>query len=359
MRKTATKLLGGKTEMRKKSQIILLLVFMLVILSACGGKNSPSGSASGAPSGTASGSNASAKPVSFSYGISSWIGYAPLYLAKEKGIFEKNGIDVNLVKMEGAADRRTALAANRIQGYSTTVDSHVMTAASDVAVVQVAALDDSFGGDGIVANKEIKSLKDLVGKSVAVETGGGASFFWFLYLLQTEGIKYDDIKVQNLSAGDAGAAFVAKKVDAAVTWEPWLTKAKNTDFGSVLISSDKTPGVIADTIGIRKDFIEKNPQAVKAFVKSWYDALDYYKNNQDEAIAIMAKSMDQTADEFKAALTGVQYYDQAKNKEYFGTKEKPGKLRELTELSSKLWMQYKLIDKQPNIDDLIDYSFIQ
>ena len=98
-----------------------------------------------------------AEPIKL--GMSSWIGYAPLYLAKEKGFFQKQGIDVEIVVIESPADRRAAFAADKIQGMATTVDTHVMTAAAEnpIPVKQVLALDDSHGGDGIVAKKEIKT----------------------------------------------------------------------------------------------------------------------------------------------------------------------------------------------------------
>ncbi|WP_236719604.1 ABC transporter substrate-binding protein [Neobacillus mesonae] len=295
----------------------------------------------------------------FSIAVSTWVGFAPLYIAKEKGLFKKNGIDVDLVKMESVADRRSSLAANRIQGFVTTVDTHIVTAASDVPVVQVFATDDSNGGDGIVAKKGINSIKDLRGKSVAVQTDGGASFFWFLYLLKEQGIDYKEINAQNMTAGDAGAAFIAKKVDAAVTWEPWLSKAKQSDFGNVLLSSDASPGVITGTLGMRADFVKQNPKAVKAITKSWFEAIEYYKTNREESLKIMGKAMGQSPAELEESLKGVKFYDEKANKTYFGTKENPGKIYDLTKLSIEFWLDQKLIDKEPNIDELIDYSFVQ
>ena len=292
-------------------------------------------------------------------GVATWVGYAPLYIAEEKGIFEKNGINVELMKMESNTDRRTALAAKRIQGFASTVDTHVVSAASNVPAVQVVALDESYGGDGIVAKKEIKSLKDLKGKRVAVQTDGGASFFWFLYLLKQEGIDFKEIDAQNMTAGDAGAAFIANKVDAAVTWEPWLTKAKKTDFGSVLATSDISPGVITSTIAMHQDYVKENPKAVKALVKSWFEAVEYYKTNREDALKIMGKAMGQTTEELEESLKGVRFYDEAKNKEYFGTKEQLGQLYELSKLSSEFWKEQQLIKKEPNMDELIDYSFIR
>ncbi|SFG70183.1 ABC transporter substrate-binding protein [Sporolactobacillus nakayamae] len=291
-------------------------------------------------------------------GISSWIGFAPMYLAEEKGFFEKNGVKVKLQTIQSASDRRTAMAANRIQGFFTTVDTHVMTAAANIPVYQVLALDTSSGGDGLVAKKDIKSFADLKGKKVAIDTSGGASYFWFMYMLDQNNMTMDDVQIVNMSAGDAGAAFVGGKVDAAVTWQPWLTKAEKTSFGHVLLSSDKTPGLIVDSLGLRKDFVDENPKLVQGIVNAWYDALDYAKENPDEADKIMAKSMGQTVKDFKATEPDVTFYDKAGNSKYFGTKSDPGLIYDVTDKAATFWKKVKLISKQPKATDLINGDFV-
>ncbi|MEQ8199050.1 MAG: ABC transporter substrate-binding protein, partial [Clostridiaceae bacterium] len=302
---------------------------------------------------------ASTSNAAVNIGVSSWIGFAPFYVAKEKGIFEKNGVNVNLQTIQSIADRRTALAADRIQGFGCTVDAHVITEAQGVPVSQVLALDTSSGGDGIVAKLDIKEFKDLKGKQVALDMSGGASYFWFHYLLDKNNMTIDDIKIVNMSAGDAGAAFVAGKVDAAITWQPWLSKAKETSFGHVLIDSKETPGVIVDSLAFSDKFIKENPDAVQKIVDSWFDALEFIKNNQDEGNSIMAKALGETKEEFEATLPDVEFYDKQKNKEYFGDESKQGKLWEVCKKAEDLWFKTKVIDKQPEIKDVIDASFIK
>jgi NitT/TauT family transport system substrate-binding protein len=92
--------------------------------------------------------------------VSVWLGYAPLYLAKEEGFFHKRGLDVHVVVINSPVDRRAAFAADRIQGFATTVDTLVMTAAAEtrIPVRQVLVLDVSHGADGLVAKKEIKTI---------------------------------------------------------------------------------------------------------------------------------------------------------------------------------------------------------
>lgn len=287
-------------------------------------------------------------------GQASWIGYAPLYLADQKGFFDDHGADVDVQFFESKSDSKSALAAGRIQGMSTTVDTHVMSAASGMDISIVLALDTSDGGDGLSALKDIKDIPSLKGHTVALDTSGGASYFWFQYLLQKEGMTLDDVEVVNMSSGDAGAAFVAGEVDAAVTWEPWLSKAKETDNGSVLIDSSETPGIIVDALAMDKEFAAKYPGTVKAIVEGWYDALAYMESDPDDAYKIMMEyTGDESADDLKASMEEVKFYDKDGNAEYYD-----GEIQDVAKMAADLWLDMGLIDAEPDLDALVDGSFI-
>ena len=262
--------------------------------------------------------------------------------------------------IESPADRRAAFAADKIQGFATTVDTHVMTAAAEnpIPLKQVLALDDSHGGDGIVAKKEIKTIQDLKGKTVAAQLGAGASYFWLNYVLSQNKMKLADLKAIDMKAGDAGSAFVAGKVDAAVTWEPWLSRARETPFGHVLLSSDKTPGIIVDSLAFKPDFLKKRGPEVKNIVAAWNEALKFAAENPVEADPIMAKFTGQKPQEFTKEKSGVRFYGEKENKEYFGSAKKPGLLYTVTQRAADLWFALKLIKTKPKAADLIDGSFL-
>lgn len=287
-------------------------------------------------------------------GQASWIGYAPLYLADKKGFFDDHGADVDVQFFESKSDSKSALAAGRIQGMSTTVDTHVMSAASGMDISIVLALDTSDGGDGLSALKDIPDIKSLKGHTVALDTSGGASYFWFQYLLQQEGMTLDDVQAVNMSSGDAGAAFVAGEVDAAVTWEPWLSKAKETDNGSVLIDSSETPGIIVDALAMDKDFAAQYPGTVKAIVEGWYDALAYMESDPDDAYKIMMEyTGDETPEDLQASMAEVKFYDKDGNADYYD-----GDIQDVAKMAADLWLDMGLIDAEPDLDSLIDGSFI-
>src|SRR5262249_29042750 len=145
------------------------------------------------------------------------------------------------------------LMANRIQMIASTVDTALLYLKRPNDFQYVLAIDDSNGGDGIVAKKEIASIADLKGKQVGVSEGS-VSDFYLNVLLGKAGLKESALHTVNMTAADAGGAFVAGRLDAAVTWEPWLSRGKATAFGHLLTDSSKTPGLITDVLIVKTDW---------------------------------------------------------------------------------------------------------
>lgn len=249
---------------------------------------------------------------------STWVGYGPLYIARDKGFFEDEGLDVDLVIMEDVKTRMPALAAGRIDVAVTTIDTVLAFYSPEHPLSYLFALDDSRGGDGIVTGKDIKTIADLKGKTIAY-TEGSVSQFFLSVLLKNAGMKLSDVKSMNMSAGDAGAAFVAKKVDAAVTWEPWLTRGKATDHGHLLVDSSTTPGLITDIMVTTNDMLEKNRPAMEGLYRAWSKAIAWQKTNEAEADEIMAKGVGGWLEDpavFAETRAGIVFYDDAMNKTF-------------------------------------------
>ena len=198
---------------------------------------------------------------------------------------------------------------------------------------------DSAGGDGIIARREIRSIQDLKGKRVAVLRGSVAEFFLSV-LLRDAGLSERDVQIVNMKHGDAGAAFVAGKVDAAVTWEPWLSKGKTAPHGHLLIDSSQTPGLITDVMVFRRDVIESRAREIQGVVGAWQRAVAYWEKSPVESNAIMARGVGDWLKDpkvFADVLTGVKFYNQAANVKFFGTAQKPGDLYKVVQNSLDIW----------------------
>jgi NitT/TauT family transport system substrate-binding protein len=303
---------------------------------------------------------ATAEPLKIRYSI--WVGYGPLFIAKEKGYFKEENVDVELVNIEDPKEGFAALAAGRLHGVVSTIDTMVLYLKTGKEYQYVLALDDSAGGDGIVARKEIKSVKDLKGKKVAVNEGSVSQFFLNV-ILKDSGMSQKDVDVVNMKQGDAGAAFVAEKVDAAVTWEPWLTKSKNAPHGHILVDSSKTPGLITDVAIFPREVIAKRGKEIQGLANAWYKAVAYYEKNEKESLEIMSKGLGDWLKDpkvFAETLSGVKFYNKDGNKKFFGTAEKPGDISKVVNNAIEIWQGFgKLQAKGVTAKDLVNHSFVK
>src|SRR5512143_946051 len=158
-----------------------------------------------------------AQDTKVAIGISGWTGFAPLTLAKEAGIFKKNGLDVSIKKIP-QKDRHLAIASGDVQCAATTVETYVTWNANGVPITQVVQLDKSYGADGLAVRSSIARIADLKGKTVGVDAPGTTSYFGLAWILKKNGLSIKDVKVTTLSPQAAANAFnTGTDIDAAMT----------------------------------------------------------------------------------------------------------------------------------------------
>ena len=90
-------------------------------------------------------------------------------------------------------------------------------------------------------------IADLEGKTVAFAERT-VSQFYLNVLLKEAGLSEADIETVEMSADDAGNAFLMQEVDAAVSWEPWLTQGKEAAHGHLLADTSQRPGLVVDCL---------------------------------------------------------------------------------------------------------------
>ncbi|MTI81563.1 MAG: aliphatic sulfonate ABC transporter substrate-binding protein [Firmicutes bacterium] len=297
------------------------------------------------------------EPVEFKLAHATWVGYAPLYIAQEKGFFESYNIKPELLVIEDESQYAGALASGQIQALGNVLDREVIHYAKGTPETFVFAMDESSGGDGIIATEEIASVEDLEGATIGLDKSSTAYFF-FLTVLEKYGVSEEDMNIQEMTASDAGAAFVAGKLDAAVVWEPWLTNASQREGGHVLVSSEDFPRTIVDVITMRSDFIQEYPEAAEGLTKAWFDAIDYYRENPEEGNEIMAKALELEQEDVAEMAKGVTFFGKEGNLDFF-TKEGEDNVLKVTERASKFWQQKGIIDSEVDIDKLIDTSYVK
>ncbi|WP_227754416.1 ABC transporter substrate-binding protein [Stagnihabitans tardus] len=292
-------------------------------------------------------------------GMTTWVGYGEIFLAKELGYFEEGGLTVDPQIIEEASLTMAGVASGELQGTAATIDEIMKYRSDEMCFKAVYALDDSHGGDGILAPADVGSIADLKGKEVGMNEGS-VSQFWFNILLKEAGMTEKDVQIVNMTADDAAAAFMAGQIPVAVTWEPHLTLAKEQKVGKVLVSSDQTPGLIVDVIALRCDTIQNQPEDVKALVAGLVKAHEYLLANQEKAYEIMAKGVGgwlSDPKDFAASAAGVQFYGAERNAAFFagGAEGEAGKL---VALGGEIWGGLGKLHMDVKYEDLVDTSFL-
>ncbi|MDR3642757.1 MAG: ABC transporter substrate-binding protein [Candidatus Doudnabacteria bacterium] len=287
-------------------------------------------------------------------GLNPWIGNGLYYYAQDKGIYKQNGINVNLVEYDDNSVGKQLLNSNQIDVLPFTPDVLVDLKAAGADVTAVAITDNSQGADGIVASDKIKTIADLKGQTVAFETGSTSQLL-LAQILAKAGLTLNDIKPLSMSAGDAGAAFLAGKVDVAVTWEPWLTKDSTRPGGHILASS-KDLDVLPDIMIFRTDFVTKHPDVVSRFMASFFDAVTVSKQNPQEIQAELANQYGLSPSEVQQMMPKFSWFDLAGNMEKFAGNGSPTK--NLTESANQIWTTQGIISQQVNLQEVWDDSFL-
>ncbi len=299
--------------------------------------------------------NVHAQETKVGIGISGWTGFAPLTLAKEAGIFKKNGLDVSIKKIP-QKDRHLAIASGDIQCAATTVETWIVWNANGVATTQIFQLDKSYGADGMVVKPAIAKIADLKGKTVAADAPGTATYFTLAWMLKKNGLSIKDVTVVNLAPQAAANAMIAgtAQIDAAMTYEPFLSAVRaKPEAGKILATTLDYP-MVMDTFGCTPKFLAENPKAAQALADSYFQALEMIKSDSKKSFEIMGADVKQSADAFEASQKYLRWQDKAANQKFFA-----GEHAAFSKEAADLLLEAGIIRQIPDLSKLADTRFIK
>jgi NitT/TauT family transport system substrate-binding protein len=302
---------------------------------------------------TAHAAVAAAQDTKVAIGISGWTGFAPLTLAKEAGIFKKNGVDVTIKKIP-QKDRHLAIASGDIQCAATTVETYVAWNANGVPITQVVQLDKSYGADGLAARSSIAKIADLKGKTVGVDAPGTTSYFGLAWILKQNGLTMKDITIATMSPQAAAQAFVAGQNDAAMTYEPYLSAVRDKPDSGRIIATTLDYPMVMDTMGCTPKFIGENPKAVQALVNSYFEAVEMIKREPAKSYEIMGADVKQSGEQFAKSAAYLRWQDKAANQKFFA-----GEIQQFSKEAADLLLEIGVIKAKPDVNQLVDTRFIR
>jgi NitT/TauT family transport system substrate-binding protein len=204
-------------------------------------------------------------------GTNVWVGNEPRYLARDLGYL--NPSTVQLVEYPSASEVMRAFRNQAIDGMVLTLDELFVLAVDELQPRIILVVDVSNGADAIVGRRGMRSMRDLKGKSVAVESGALGAFV-LSRALALNGMQVSDVNVVHLEPSDHSRGFEKGQVDGAVTFDPYRIELLQLG-ATTLFDSTQIPGEIVDLLAVRATIVEKKPNAIQALLTAWFSALDY------------------------------------------------------------------------------------
>ncbi|NNE93572.1 MAG: ABC transporter substrate-binding protein [Verrucomicrobiales bacterium] len=281
----------------------------------------------------------SGKTVKVAWSV--WTGWMPFKLMEKEGLLKKRceelGVDVELVEFKGYMDSVSAFSAKKVDACAMTSMEALQPASSGVPTVAVIVNDISNGGDGLLV-REGMDFASLKGQEIMLEQFS-VSHYLLARALEENGMSEADVTIKNIPGDDAGKAFLTdESVKAVTTWNPHLFLAQEGKKGIVLFDSSNIPGEIIDLLVFNGDLMKENPDAVKAVVLAWYDAMALIEgaDTKEAAIATMAEGAGASVEEFKKMLGGTNLYtDSGKAVEFFKSADLPETMKKIRAFSFK------------------------
>ena len=251
-------------------------------------------------------------------GTNVWIGSEPLYLARELGRLDPTA--VQLVEYPSASEVLRAFRNQAIDGMVISLDELFGLAVDGLQPKVVLVVDVSHGADVVVGRPGMRSMRDLAGKSVAVESGALGAFV-LSRALAKNGMQAGDVKVVHLESNEQPNAFEKGRVDGAVTFDPYRAQFLKAG-ATILFDSTQIPGEIVDLLAVRASVVEKRPEAIRALLGGWFSAIEYMQGDPKDAARRMGIRQQTSGEQFLEAQRGLHVPSRAENLRMLGG-EKP------------------------------------
>ncbi len=214
---------------------------------------------------------------------------SPVWVAKEKGLFEKQGLDVNLVYIPGGPRSIMAMLGGSVQFviHSAMPSLEAYLGGADTVLIgsSMNHLDHY-----LVVHPSIINSQDLRGKIIGISALGSLTDVALREALRLNGLSEREVTV--LAVGDLSARIGALRtgtIHGTLLIGAQAVAAAKMGF-RLLIDFSKLPVEIStSSILSRRAYILKNPDASLKFVKAWVEGTYFFKANRDISLGVMRK----------------------------------------------------------------------
>lgn len=217
---------------------------------------------------------------------------AAAFVARDTGIYAKNGLDVQLIYMNSGSTAVAALISADTPISQTAGPGVINAALNGVDTVMIAGGNVTLDY-WMLSRPEIKTAEQLKGGAVAISRFGSASDFIVRYALQWLGLTpVKDVAILQVgSLTERLAAMETKRVQATVLAPPAMYQAQMRGFNMLAdISALGLPYQATGVASTRK-FIRERPDTVRRYIKAHVEAVHRFKTDRETSIKVLAKTL--------------------------------------------------------------------
>jgi taurine transport system substrate-binding protein len=228
-------------------------------------------------------------------------------IAKAEGYFEDEmGVPIEIVQFESGKAINQAMVSGAVDFGLTGSGSAVLGIASGIPIEMIWIHEKLGSVESLVAKNELNatSLEDLKGKNIGVPFASTAHYS-LLRAITASGFEETDFVLIDLQPSDIFAAWQRGDIDAAYIWEPTLSELL-TDGNIVLHSGDvaEMGYMTANVEIVHSEFGEAYPEIVAKYIAAVDKAVTLYREDPDQAIAIIAEQLNITEESAKLQMEG-------------------------------------------------------
>ena len=235
-------------------------------------------------------------------------------IAKAEGYFEDEmGVPIEIVQFESGKAINQAMVSGAVDFGLTGSGSAVLGIASGIPIEMIWIHETLGSVEALAAKNALNatSLEDLKGKNIGVPFASTAHYS-LLRAITASGFEETDFTLIDLQPSDIFAAWQRGDIDAAYVWEPTLSELL-ADGNIVLHSGDvaEMGYMTANVEIVRSEFGEAYPEIVEKYIASVDKAVTLYREDPDQAISIIAKSLNITEESAKLQMEGQNWISAA------------------------------------------------
>jgi len=235
--------------------------------------------------------------------------HLPLFVAIEKGFFQEEGIDVEVVgPFDAGPAEMDAMAAGHLDIGYVGASPAIMSAARGVPLAIISGVNQE--GSALVADKGITSIGDLRSKKIATPAPGSIQHIMTGMVLSENNLSFKDVELfpGTIKAPDMPLNLQSGRISAYFIWEPFVAMSVVSGSGHVLVNSkDIWPGHPCCVVVTRDEFLKNNDREVKAVVSAHQKAVKFIVDNPAESKRIGQKYTGLGADVIDSAFSRVKY----------------------------------------------------